>query len=96
MKKFQKTIDREQEELIRQWDEYVAVEAEIDRLTAEVTSPKLPNHLISQIPNFQIPDEVEMLEEIEAEKARFVKMIDQESKASIKAMKESEKVSIFV
>ncbi len=91
MKKVQKTVDAEEKELIRQYDEWLEVEAEIDSLAAEYTVT--PNH-IGTIPPGDIlfEEQAEMMEEIEAEKARFEKLMEQAAEASIKEMEDGEKV----
>ena len=83
-KKLQKIVDAEERELVRQWGEWLEVEAEIDRLTAEFAATRSREEL----------DQMEMMEEIKAEKVRFAMLIEQAAKASIKSMEEGEIVSI--
>lgn len=95
MKKLQKTVDAEERELIRQWEEWLEVEAEIDSLAAEFIAQNMPVQVAgetNQPGNLLTADQVEMMEEIEAEKARFTQLMEQAAKASIKEMKDSEKV----
>jgi len=91
IKKVQKTIDAEEKELTRQYEEWLEVEAEIDSLAAEYTMP--PNQMGTNLTgDILSADQVEMMEEIEAEKASFRKLMEQAAKASIKEMKGGEKV----
>ena len=86
VKKLQKTLDAEQEELIRQWDEWVTVEAELDQIATEVamTASGLP------------AIDAELEAEVEAEKKRFRQLMDEATKAAEKAMKQAEKVTSLI
>jgi len=93
MKKLQKTVDVEEKELIRQWDEWVDSEAELDQLAAEVAAPAVAGNVHTYLA--LSADEREMMDEIKAEVDRFQKMMKEAAEASLKAMKESEKVCVF-
>lgn len=96
MKKFQKTVETEEKEIERQYEEWTGVQAEIRRLALEVIGPDgLEGVLAGNIESSTFIDEEqeEMREEIEAEKKRFKEQIEQAGKASMKAMKDGEKVS---
>ena len=93
MKKLKKTIDVEEQELRRQWEDWLEVDAEIVRLAAELVGT--PNELSGVDPNRHDTlsmDQREMTEEIEAEKVRFGKLMEQAAKAAMRSMKETEKV----
>lgn len=82
VKKLQKTLVAEQEEVIRQWDEWLMAEAELDQINAEVTMTAS---------GFPVMD-AELEAEVEAEKERFRQLMDEAAKAAEKAMKQAEKV----
>lgn len=101
MKKFQKIIDVEEKELARHFEEWVEVQAEIDSVAAEVAAPdelermaadNPDNGAIADTGDYLSADQVEMMEEIKAEKARFGELMEQAAKASMREMKASEKV----
>lgn len=101
MKKFQKIIDVEEKELARHFEELVEVQAEIDSVAAEVAAPdelermaadNPDNGAIADTGDYLSADQVEMMEEIKAEKARFGELMEQAAKASMREMKASEKV----
>lgn len=91
MSKVHKTVDAEEKELTRQYAEWLEVEAEIDSLAAEIAVT--PNPVgINPPGDILSADQAEMMEEIEAEKANFKKLMEQAAKASIREMKDGEKV----
>lgn len=91
MKKVQKTVDAEEKELTRQYEEWLEFEAEIDSLVAEDTVAPDQTGIIDA-GDILLASQAEMMEEIEAEKANFRKLMEQASKASIQEMKDGEKV----
>lgn len=95
MKKVKKVIDAEEAELHRQYNEWLAVEAEIDRLAAEYAAP--PTQTGTDVPADIVgADYAEMMQEIEAEKANFEKLMEQGAQASIREMQEGEAVCAHV
>ena len=88
MRKLQKTVDAEEIELNRQWEEWVESEAELDRLTAEFAAmPTDADHMFSA-------DQREMEEEIKAEIAHVKKLMDEAARSSLNSAKECEKVRL--
>ena len=96
MKKFQKTIENEEKEFERQFDEWTHVQAEFRHLASLIVGPDgLDNLLAGKFdPNTCVDAEQrEMMEEIEAEQKVFMEQIEKAGKEAMEAMTESEKVS---
>lgn len=95
MKKFQKTIEAEEKEFERQFDEWTKVQAEFRHLAALIIGPDgLDNLLAGNFdPNtFIDAEQREMMEEIEAEQKVFMEQIERLGKETMEAMTESETV----
>ena len=93
MKILEQTLNREEEELQRQWEEYQAVETELESLAAEIGISNGTNLSAVQASKFFGAMGTEMQKGLEIEKARFVEMMLQHGKESLKRMKASEKVA---
>lgn len=94
MKKFQKTVEAEEKEFERQFDEWTRVQAEFRHIASLIVGPDgLDNLLAGNFdPNsFVDAEQREMMEEIEAEQKLFMEQIEQAGKEAMEAMTESEK-----
>ena len=96
MKKFQKTIEAEEKEFERHFDEWTSVQAEFRHLASLIVGPDGLDKLLAG--NFD-PECVvdaerrEMMEEIKAEQEAFMEQIEKAGLGALEAMTESEKAS---
>ena len=96
MKKFQKTIEAEEKEFERQFDEWTRVQAEFRHLASLIVGPDGLDKLLAgnfDPETFVDAEQREMMEEIEAERKLFMEQIEQVGKEAMEAMVESEKAS---
>ena len=101
MKKLQKTLDTESEVLIRQWDEWVEAERELDELVNEFAMLSNEDGVADgtvhwDVDELRLVDDEEILREIEKERVAIQEMIDEAAEASLRAMEEGEKVCILL
>lgn len=89
MKKVQKTVNAEAVELERQWEEWLANEAEIESLANEFTIPETTDEMNEEI---RLAWEQMLEDEVEASRAHFEKMVEETVEKSIEDMTECEKV----
>lgn len=96
MKKFQKTVEAEEKEFERQFDEWTRVQAEFRHIASLIVGPDgLDNLLAGKFDpeSFVDAEQREMMEEIEAEQKLFMEQIEQAGREAMEAMTESEKAS---
>lgn len=96
MKKFQKTIEAEEREFERQFDEWTHVQDEFRHLASLIVGPDGLDNLLAgnfDPDTFVDAERREMMEEIEAEKKYFTEQIEKAGKEAMEAMTESEKAS---
>ena len=96
MKKFQKTIEAEEKEFERHFDEWTTVQAEFRHLASLIVGPDgLDNLLAGNFDPENVVDaeRIEMMEEIRAEKEAFMEQIEKIGLGALEAMTESEKAS---
>ena len=96
MKKFQKTIEAEEKELERHFDEWTNVEAEFRHLASLIVGPDgLDNLLAGNFDPkcFVDAEQREMMEEIKAEQEAFMEQVEKAGLGALEAMMESEKAS---
>ena len=96
MKKFQKTIEAEEKEFERHFEEWTHVQAEFRHLASLIVGPDgLDNLLAGTLdPNsFVDAEQREMMAEIEAEQKVFMEQIEKAGMEAMQAMEESEKAS---
>lgn len=96
MKKFQKTIEAEEKELDRHFDEWKRVQAEFRHIASLIVGPDgLDNLLAGNFDpnNFVDAEQRQMMEEIEAEQKVFMEQIEKAGMEAMQAMTESEKAS---
>lgn len=94
MKKFRKTIEAEEKEFERQFDEWTEVQAEFRHFASLIIGPDgLDNLLAGNFdPNsFVDAEQREMMEEIEAERKVFMEQIEKAGQEAMEAMTESDK-----
>ena len=97
MKKFQKTIEAEEKEFERHFDEWTSVQAEFRHLASLIVGPdgldKLLAGSLSSPESFVDAERIEMMEEIKAEQEAFMEQIEKIGLEALEAMTESEKAS---
>ena len=96
MKKFQKTIEAEEKEFERQFDEWTKVQDEFRQIASQIVGPDGLDRLLAGNfdPNsFVDAEQREMMAEIEAEQKLFMEKIERAGYEAMEAMTESEKVS---
>lgn len=96
MKKFQKTVEAEEKEFERQFDEWTRVQAEFRHIASLIVGPDGLDNLLAgnfDPDTFIDAEQREMMEEIEAEQKLFMEQIEQAGKEAMEAMTESEKAS---
>ena len=96
MKKFQKTIEAEEKEFERYFDEWTSVQAEFRHLASLIVGPDGLDDLLAG--NFDPEtvvdvERIEMMEEIKAEQEAFMEQIEKVGLGALEAMTESEKAS---
>ena len=96
MKKFQKTIEAEEKEFERQFDEWTHVQDEFRHLASLIVGPDgLDNLLAGNFDPacFVDAEQREMKAEIEAEQKKFMEQLEKAGEVAIEAMTQSEKAS---
>ena len=96
MKKFQKTIEAEEKEYERHFDEWTKVQAEFRHLASLIVGPDGLDDLLAgkfDPESFLDAEQREMREEIEAQQREFMEQIEKVGKEAMEAMTESEKAS---
>ena len=96
MKKFEKTIEGEEKEFERHFDEWTSVQAELRHLASLIVGPDgLENLLAGNFDPESVVDaeRIEMMEEIKAEQEAFMEQIEKIGLGALEAMAESEKAS---
>ena len=96
MKKFQKTIEAEEKEFERHYDEWTKVEAEFRHLASLMVGPDGLDNLLAGTFDpkcFLDAEQRQMMEEIKAEQASFMKQLEEVGLGAVEAMVESEKAS---
>lgn len=96
MKKFQKTVEAEEKEFERQFDEWTRVQTEFRHFASLIVGPDGLDNLLAgnfDPATFIDAEQREMMEEIEVEQKLFMKQIEQAGSEAMKAMTESEKAS---
>ena len=96
MKKFEKTIEAEEKEFERHFDEWTSVQAELRHLASLIVGPDgLESLLAGNFDPESVVDaeRIEMVEEIKAEQEAFMEQIEKIGLAVLEAMTESEKAS---
>ncbi|CAD6585942.1 MAG: monothiol glutaredoxin grx5 [Alectoria sarmentosa] len=94
MKKFQKTVEAEEKEFERQFDEWTSVQAEFRHIASLIVGPDGLDNLLAgnfDPDTFIDAEQREMMEEIEAEQKLFLEQIEQAGKEAMEAMTESER-----
>ena len=96
MKKFQKTIEAEEKEFERQFEEWTHVQEEFRHLASFIVGPDGLDNLLAG--NFDPAcfidaEQREMEAEIEAEQKMFMEQIEKAGEIAMEAMTESEKAS---
>ena len=96
MKRLQKTVETQEEELARQLDEWNKCQAELREMVLQyfgLQGLKQMEEGMFEVGNALSEEFMEFKEEIDAEKQRFAAMIKEARNASVKQMKQSEEVS---
>ena len=93
MEFFEKTINDEERAFQRQLDEYVAVEAELDSLAAELGESDQSKILDEAVNQCVGASGSELHGEMKEEKARLLDLFEKQGKESMAAMEASEKVA---
>ena len=96
MKKFQKTLDTQEQKLAGHLDEWNKCQAEFRDIIVEYFGPeglKQMEEGVFEVGNALSEEYKEFKEEIDAEKKRFAAMLKKSGDTSVERMKESEKVS---
>ena len=96
MKKFQKTVEAEERDFERQFDEWTRVQAEFRHFASLVIGPDGLDNLLAgnfDPESFVDAEQREMMEEIEAEQKLFMEQIEQVGKDTMEAMRKSEEAS---
>ena len=96
MKKFQKTIEAEEKEFERHFDEWTSVQAEFRHLASLIVGPDGLDNLLTgnfDPESFIDAEQREMMEEIKAEQKAFMEEIEKAGMEAMEAMTESEKAS---
>ena len=96
MKKFHKTIEVEEEEFERHFDEWTTVQAEFRHLASLIVGPDGLDNLMAgnfDPESFVDAEQREMMEEIKAEQKAFMEQIEKVGQEALEAMTESEKAS---
>lgn len=96
MKKFQKTIEAEEKEFERHFDEWTSVQAEFRHLASLIVGPDGLDSLLAgnfDPQSFIDAEQREMMEEIKAEQKAFLEQIEKAGMEAMEAMTESEKAS---
>ena len=96
MKKFQKTIEAEEKEFERHFDEWTSVQAEFRHLVSLIVGPDgLDDLLAGNFDPESVVDaeRIEMMEEIKAEQEAFIEQVEKVGLGALEAMTESEKAS---
>lgn len=96
MKKFQKTIEAEEKEFERHFDEWTSVQAEFRHLASLIVGPDGLDSLLAgnfDPESFIDAEQREMIEEIKTEQQAFMELIEKAGMEAMEAMTESEKAS---
>lgn len=96
MKKFQKTIEAEEKEFERHFDEWTSVQAEFRQLASLIVGPDGLDDVLAgnfDPKSFVDAEQREMMAEIKAEQKAFMEQIEKAGVEAMEAMTESEKAS---
>lgn len=96
MKRLQKTVDTQEQELAYQLDDWNNCQTELREMVLQYFGPeglKQMEEGMFEVGNALSEEFMEFKEEIDAEKKRFAAMIKEARNASVKQMKQSEEVS---